>query len=376
MEFDVPEFDRLFADVIQPTLSEVGYEVKRADTKPSLGNVIAGIVGEIHDSTLVVAEVTTQNPNVMYELGVAHTMCKPTIVLTQDVDALPFDVGAYYATRYETKWTEIDILRKELATKAGALLTGELPVANPVTDALSSEWCDRMRSATTNGHKADGASPIHGPLVDETKIGSEPEGHDEEESGLLDWAADFETSISSFAGHMEVIGQGTEALTTSTEQRTASFQQLASAPELGSALKAKSVADSAARDLHNYAKVISEERQGIQGSIDSIRENGIHILREMPIRTAEDKEQMENLMEALLEQKDVIATVVKQVSGLGTALQELRNMKLSGKLSGAANSANGQLSHLIEQLKVYQSFVLQAEEVLSQRLSDLNDIPD
>ena len=46
----------------------------------------------ISDADLVVADLTGLNANVMYEVGVAHALRKPTLVVTQEIDELPFDL--------------------------------------------------------------------------------------------------------------------------------------------------------------------------------------------------------------------------------------------------------------------------------------------
>jgi hypothetical protein len=41
---------------------------------------------------LIVADCTDRNPNVFYEIGLAHTIGKPTILLTQKSEDVPFDL--------------------------------------------------------------------------------------------------------------------------------------------------------------------------------------------------------------------------------------------------------------------------------------------
>ena len=43
------------------------------------------IVGNIHTADLIVADLTGLNPNVMYELGIAHGLDKPVIMVAQDL---------------------------------------------------------------------------------------------------------------------------------------------------------------------------------------------------------------------------------------------------------------------------------------------------
>jgi nucleoside 2-deoxyribosyltransferase len=46
---------------------------------------------KINQAAFIIADVTGRNPNVMYELGIAHTLGKPVIIITQEINKIPFD---------------------------------------------------------------------------------------------------------------------------------------------------------------------------------------------------------------------------------------------------------------------------------------------
>ena len=52
-------------------------------------------------SQIVIADCTGRNPNVFYEIGVAHTVGKPVILLTQIVEDVPFDLRHIRFIKYE-----------------------------------------------------------------------------------------------------------------------------------------------------------------------------------------------------------------------------------------------------------------------------------
>ena len=54
----------------------------------------------IRDSDLVVAELTSANPNVMYELGIAHTMNKKCVLFFEEGGKPPFDVASISQASY------------------------------------------------------------------------------------------------------------------------------------------------------------------------------------------------------------------------------------------------------------------------------------
>ena len=50
------------------------------------------VLDQIKTAKLVIADVTGGNPNVLYELGFAHAMQKPVLIITQDLDSAPVSI--------------------------------------------------------------------------------------------------------------------------------------------------------------------------------------------------------------------------------------------------------------------------------------------
>ena len=49
---------------------------------------------------MVIVDFTGKNPNVMYETGIAHTLGKTVIPITQSLDDIPSDLGHHRALKY------------------------------------------------------------------------------------------------------------------------------------------------------------------------------------------------------------------------------------------------------------------------------------
>src|SRR5207248_8991106 len=103
MPFDA-EFNTIYEELIAPALEEAGYLVQRADSFLDQQNILMDVVRGIDQATLVVAELTSLNPNVLYELGVAHGLKKPTVLLAQDIAEVPFDLRSYRIISYSTRF--------------------------------------------------------------------------------------------------------------------------------------------------------------------------------------------------------------------------------------------------------------------------------
>ena len=79
----------------------------RADDIRAHQNILKDIISALAESALIVADLTGSNPNVYYELGLAHAFRKRVILLTQQVDDLPFDLRSYRVIPYSTYFAEV-----------------------------------------------------------------------------------------------------------------------------------------------------------------------------------------------------------------------------------------------------------------------------
>jgi hypothetical protein len=74
---------------------------------------------------IVIAECTGRNPNVFYELGIAHTLNKPGILITQNIDDVPFDIRQLRHIEYQNTTEGYIDLEKNLEKAIVSLMYGE-----------------------------------------------------------------------------------------------------------------------------------------------------------------------------------------------------------------------------------------------------------
>lgn len=92
------EWTEVFDQTIEPAVSAAGYHCLRSVV--SVGHIIEGVLDNLNRSDLVVADLTDRNPNVFYELGVRHALRDATILISQNVDDIPFDLRPYATLLY------------------------------------------------------------------------------------------------------------------------------------------------------------------------------------------------------------------------------------------------------------------------------------
>ena len=68
------DFDAVYADYLKPALDGAGFEVFRADEEERAGDIKTDMFQELLLADLVVVDLTLDNPNVWYELGVRHAL--------------------------------------------------------------------------------------------------------------------------------------------------------------------------------------------------------------------------------------------------------------------------------------------------------------
>lgn len=95
------DFNAVFQELIKPALENAGFEVFRADEEMRAGNIRTDMFQELLLADLVVADLSIDNPNVWYELGVRHALRKRGVVqITCRRDQTPFDVLTERSVRY------------------------------------------------------------------------------------------------------------------------------------------------------------------------------------------------------------------------------------------------------------------------------------
>jgi hypothetical protein len=238
------QYESVYSDLIKAPLENVGFDVERADSRLDQQSILKDIFLGIANADLIVADLTGLNPNVFYELGVAHALAIPTILLTQNVEELPFDLRAYRANEYSTHFSEAPKLISILEGIGEGTIRGSVAFSSPATDFLPSDFQRRPPTAPT--------APVDEARRDETS----PE---EDEVAWLDALNESESRTTEFTDAMARITKATEAVGNRVERHAQSMEQVSAGPESQQVKQASNLAIRVADDLNKYAASLEAE---------------------------------------------------------------------------------------------------------------------
>jgi len=95
------DFDAVYERLYKPAIEAAGLRPHRADAERRGGSIHADMFQDLLLAEMVVADLTIDNPNVWYEIGVRHALRASGAVLTYALrDRLPFDLNGQRMMRY------------------------------------------------------------------------------------------------------------------------------------------------------------------------------------------------------------------------------------------------------------------------------------
>lgn len=82
----------IYDDHIKKIAGKLNLTIARADDFFSQNSIMQEVWSAIALASILIADCTGKNPNVFYEIGLAHALEKPVILITQNPDDVPFDL--------------------------------------------------------------------------------------------------------------------------------------------------------------------------------------------------------------------------------------------------------------------------------------------
>lgn len=305
MPFDA-EFSSVYSDLIKPALENAGYEVERADEPLERQNVLRTIVRRIYEAELIVADLTGGNPNVFYELGIAHGLGRPTVLITQAPDGapsdVPFDLRSYRIEFYSTRFDEIGKLASALETVGKEHLAGNVVFGNPVSDFVTAE-----EGAKETEDCIHPAQPVE----------------EEEEPGWLDYLEELEGAADTIGETMQRMGQASEDVGEDLQRSTERAEELARRPGGASTHEQRKVVSIAASDLTRYAERLEQDLPLLDSAVKQLTDSGLGYLSQAYAETEDQRKELGEGAQALAEMSKSTSEGLKGLRELRQTVGEM-----------------------------------------------------
>ena len=134
-------FKQVYETIIAPAVVKAGYEPYRVDDDRICDSIIDKILRNLVECEMAVCDLSSRNPNVMYELGIRQAYGKK-VVLIQDEKSQPiFDVSAINTVFYNSRRIYEDVIASQNNISEAIISTAK-------EDSISLMSIANMRPAT------------------------------------------------------------------------------------------------------------------------------------------------------------------------------------------------------------------------------------
>ena len=130
----------IYENLFKPAVEEAGLGFECRRSTATRGSIIRGIIEDLDESYVVLADLTDKNPNVFYELGIRHSIRPRTILVAQKRQHIPFDLRSYASHIYKYDTPErCNTFKNKIRTLLREIDEKPDRSDNPVSDFIKRE---------------------------------------------------------------------------------------------------------------------------------------------------------------------------------------------------------------------------------------------
>lgn len=337
----------IYENVIKKILEEVGFKVSRADNIEIQGNILKNIILSIYNSDLVIAELTSNNPNVLYELGIAHSFQKNTIMLTQSLNDLPFNLKSYRVIEYNTDIRKINIAEEELRKSAGEVMKNNLFFGNPVSDFLLSS----NKSANELFKDLSSNKQVSVAIKDE--------------EGFLDHLINWNEGMNEITKLIEDDVKATDSIRVNTEATSEKINNLNSSSLSNSSkmVLARNLIKEYSEYLNDFQKILNENNN-LYFDINNKIENSLEYIINFQIGISEN----DNIKKSFDEIFKLEKSINSAINGINTMKESIIGLpRMEKNLNMAIIEASNELEILITNMTRTLSQIQRARSIIKSK---------
>lgn len=299
------------------------YELMHAGDLDNQQNILKDIVEGIYNSDVIIADLTDLNPNVFYELGLAHAIDKKVIIITQDIEELPFDIKSYRVNEYSLLFYKMPELIDKLRKLLSGAVDNSIQFGNPITDFIPKQKSEENNQGN-----------------DDKKGNTNLEFEDS--NGLIDFINEIVENAGVVAAELTSMGKEVGVLNDGVNQTAVDINRV----KLNGKQVDTNYVRNICRKLSEPINQFSDEMKGhirlISESWGIIEDNYLLLLDSKFIQTDENKAEIKNGLKELVGIKDAFSKSCNDVAMVTNNLKSF--LGLERRLNRAVSSLLGQIN--------------------------------
>lgn len=111
--YDKGHFSRVYEDIIKPAVENTEFTVTRADEVKETNFIHLDILKQLIDAPIAICDLSSRNPNVLFELGIRQAFDKPVVLIQEEGTPKIFDIGPLRYLEYSKNMKYHDVLKTQ-----------------------------------------------------------------------------------------------------------------------------------------------------------------------------------------------------------------------------------------------------------------------
>lgn len=337
------EFAQISSDLVVPALTEAGLRPVSPSQAVDKPKTVFSLIDSIKRSSVVVVDVTGLDAFILYALGLAHGLEKPTVLLTQEISELPFDLRSYNVVPYSTRLDEIGRLKDDLRKVLLEFAEKDHSLATPVTDILG----PRLKSPNVENDQAEA---------------------EDEAPGIYDLLPSSIRAMEELGADTVVFGNLTEALGSAVQAQTAEIESAKARGGPGALGRTMLSVRTVTAHVDEYADQVAEIAPKFEAQWSEFFNSAMGWLELVDLESQEDREAAIEYAGHLADLRETMLGSAHHVEGFRGAVVGLRERRLSKDLGRSLSRVEKLLRAWIEQVLTGASQLERMRALLLERL--------
>lgn len=121
--YDEGHFERVYEDIVKPAVEKTDFVARRADEVKETNFIHLDILKKLIDAPIAICDLSSRNPNVLFELGIRQAFDKPVVLIQEKGTPKIFDIGPLRYLEYDKSMKYHDVLKTQTALTEAIIAT-------------------------------------------------------------------------------------------------------------------------------------------------------------------------------------------------------------------------------------------------------------